>query len=406
MSSASRPGMRGRALTAAVFVAIHLAAFGPTIGESSSILENGFWIQAERVLDGEKPYSEVEFEYPPLALPLIVGPAVFSDGLQGYEEAFELEQLGFDLAIVLVLAFGVQAPRRRVWEALGIYTVGVVAVSGIVLGDSVIEAAPLALARFDLLLALLILGAVLARERGRTILWSLLLGAATAVKAFPLLLFPNLFRDDRHPRRAVIFALVPIFAAALVVVGFVDEFGSAIGYHTDRDLQIETLGAAPILVSHLLFGSEAGVITGAGGYNIDAPAADLLRGLSIALLLAGAIWLIAEGWRRRTRPLIIATAVLTVAIVFAPVLSPQFLFWVLPLSAVAYGLGRENLVLIACLVLTQIVLHHYDGVYELRGDFVWPLAARNALLLVYLGLVIAPVFRSEQPWTNSSSSPA
>ncbi|MGZ5325243.1 MAG: hypothetical protein ACXWW8_00575, partial [Solirubrobacterales bacterium] len=49
--------------------------------------------------------------------------------------------------------------------------------------------------------------------------------------------------------------------------------------------------------------------------------------------------------------------------------------------------------LIACFVLTEIVLHHYVGVEELSGDFVWPLAARNALLLAYLALVVIPVFR-------------
>ena len=84
-------------------------------------------------------------------------------------------------------------------------------------------------------------------------------------------------------------------------------------------------------------------------------------------------------------------------IAFAPVLSPQFLLWVLPISAVAYGLGRQNVVLIACFVLTEIALHNYAGVETLAGNFVWTLAARNALLLVYLALVAIPVFRPAVP---------
>ena len=37
------------------------------------------------------------------------------------------------------LAFGVRGPPRRVWETLGVYSVGVIAVSGVVLWDSTIE---------------------------------------------------------------------------------------------------------------------------------------------------------------------------------------------------------------------------------------------------------------------------
>jgi hypothetical protein len=81
-------------------------------------------------------------------------------------------------------------------------------------------------------------------------------------------------------------------------------------------------------------------------------------------------------------------------VVFAPVLSPQFLLWILPVSACAYGLRRENVVLLAAVVLTQVELQHYDGVEALDGNFVWPLAARNLFLLVYLWLVAVPVLRA------------
>jgi hypothetical protein len=77
------------------------------------------------------------------------------------------------------------------------------------------------------------------------------------------------------------------------------------------------------------------------------------------------------------------------------VLSPQFLLWLLPVSACAYGLGRENLVLLLAILFTQIELQHYDGVESMSGSFVWPLAVRNVLLLVYLALVAAPILRTQ-----------
>ena len=39
-------------------------------------------------------------------------------------------------------------------------------------------------------------------------------------------------------------------AAAVLVMG--DEFGSAITYHTDRALQVESLAASPFEVAHAL----------------------------------------------------------------------------------------------------------------------------------------------------------
>jgi hypothetical protein len=77
------------------------------------------------------------------------------------------------------------------------------------------------------------------------------------------------------------------------------------------------------------------------------------------------------------------------------VLSPQFLFWLLPLSAAAYGLGRENAVLLAGMVLTQLMLQFYARVIvDFDPEFVWRLAARNALLVAYLVLVCAPIVRA------------
>ena len=141
-----------------------------------------------------------------------------------------------------------------------------------------------------------------------------------------------------------------------------DEFGSAVTYQSERDLQIESLGASPILVGHLLWGSGAEVTTGAGGYNLSGNGPDIARAISIGLVIGGVLILIYECWRRRTPPMIAATAILTTGTVLAPVLSPQFLLWVLPLSAAAYGLGRENIVLLAGFVFTEIMLHNYAGV--------------------------------------------
>jgi hypothetical protein len=389
----ARPSSRARAACAAAVCALHLALLAPAVGERSGVLEVDFGPESEGIAAGERPYGDHDLEYPPLSIPVLVGPALVSDSLDGYTEAFQWEMIAFDLAIVVLIALALPGDWRRIGGALAVYTAGVVAISGIVLGHSDLEASPLALARFDLVPGFLVLAAVLARERGRPALWSALLSLGVAVKAFPLALFPALLRDERRPGRVAVAAVAVLVLAVAIVLAYGDGFGSAIGYHTDRGLQIEAVAATPLEIAAINDTSVAATY-GSGSFNFTGAGADEARAISLVLLvvLYGAVlW---AGFRARTPHLRLATALLAVVTVLAPVLSPQFLFWLLPLSAAAYGLGPANLVLVAAAVMTQLMLQQYARVVvDFDPEFVWRLAGRNALLLVYLGLVCAPIVR-------------
>jgi hypothetical protein len=214
-----------------------------------------------------------------------------------------------------------------------------------------------------------------------------------AIKAFPLFLYPALLRGERNLRRVIVAGAIPLLlsAAAVIVIG--DEFGSAITYHTERTLQVESLGASAFEVAHVLGASGIATGVGHGGFEISASGATAARWISVVLGAAGYLWLVWAGWRSRATNLELVCALLAVLVIFAPVLSPQFLLWLLPVSACAYGLRKENVVLLLAILFTQIELQHYDGVDALTGSFVWPLAVRNVLLLVYLALVAAPILR-------------
>ena len=373
---------------------LHLALLVPTVGERSGVLEVDFGPEGEAIAAGELPYRDQELEYPPLSLPVLVGPALVSDTLAGYTRGFQWEMIAFDLAIVLALALALPGDLRRVGGALAVYTAGVVALSGIALGHSDLEASPLALARFDLVPAFFVLAAALAREAGRSALWSALLSLGTAVKAFPAALFPALIRGERHPLRVAVPALAVLALATGFVLALGDEFASAVSYHAERGLQIEAVAATPLEIAGIDDTSVAAEF-GSGSFNFTGPGAELARAISLAALLAlyGAVlW---AGWRAETPPLRLATALLAAVVVLAPVLSPQFLLWLLPISAAAYGLGAANLVLVAAAVATQLMLQQYARVVvDFDPEFVWRLAARNALLLAYLALVCAPILRA------------
>ena len=392
---------RWRATAAVLVCALHLAAFAPTVGDWSSILVNDFAPQAKAIKDGDLPYRDQGIEYPPLSVPVLVAPIYVDDSTQGFIDGFMWEMLAFDLAIVVMIALALPGEATRVLSALGVYTAGVLVLSGVVLDPSLIDTAPLALARFDLVPALLVLAAILARDRGRSATWSGLLSLGVAVKAFPLFLYPALLRGERNLRRVAVAGAIPLLlcVAAVVVTG--DEFGSAINYHTQRALQVESLGASPFEIAHVLGSSGVATTVGHGGFEISASGATVARWISVAVGAAVYLLIVLAGWRSRASNLELACALLAVMVVFAPVLSPQFLLWILPVSACAYGLRLENGALVAAVVLTQVELQHYDGVGSLRADFVWPLAARNLCLLFYLALVALPILRPSAagpPW--------
>jgi hypothetical protein len=372
-------------------VALHLALLVPTIGQEGGVLGTDFGPEAEAIEGGALPYGDEELEYPPFSIPVIVGPALVGEGAEAYNEDFEIQMLVVDLAIVLLLALALPGTARHVIAALTVYTLGIVALSGIVLGASDIDEAPLALGRFDLWPALLVLAAVLARERGRSATWSALLSAGVALKAYPLALYPALLRGERNLGRVAVAAAIPVVVAAAIVLGFGDDFGSAIGYHADRGLQIEAVAATPLEIASIN-DTSAEAEYGSGSFNFVAGGAEAARAISIGLLVCSYALVLWAGWRTRVSHLKLATALLAVIVVFSPVLSPQFLFWLLPLSAAAYGLAAPNAVLLAAFVLTQLMLQFYARVVvDFDPEFVWRLAGRNAALLLYAGLVCVPI---------------
>ncbi len=384
---------RWRATAAVLVCALHLALFVPTIGDWSSILVNDFAPQAKAIKDGELPYRDQGIEYPPLSIPVLIAPAYVDDSTQGFVDGFMWEMLAFDLAIVVLIALALPGSGRRILEALVIYTVGLVALSGVVLDRSLIDYGPLALDRFDVVPTLFVLAAVFARDRGRSATWSGLLSIGVAIKAFPVFLYPALLRGERNLRRVILAGAIPLVLCAIAVIVTGDEFGSAITYHTERTLQVESLGASVFEVAHALGASGIATGVGHGGFEISTSGATAVRWILVVIGAVGYLWVVWAGWRSRATNLELVCALLAVIVVFAPVLSPQFLLWLLPVSACAYGFRKENVVLLLAILFTQIELQHYDGVDSLAGSFVWPLAVRNALLLVYLALVAAPILR-------------
>ena len=401
--------VRDRIVAGVLVCVLHLVLFVPTVGSWSSILVNDFAPQAEAIEGGDLPYRDQELEYPPLSIPVLQAPALFGDGTDNYIEAFQWEMIGFDLAIVLVLALALPGRPREVVGALGVYTAGIVILSGVVLDDSLIDTAPLAFARFDLVPTLLVLLAVFARDAGRSATWSALLSAGVAVKTFPLALFPALLRGERRPRRVIAGALASVAIALAIVLVIGDTVDSnLVTYHTNKGVQVETAPATPFEIAWL-FGADVSSVDFQGRFNVDAPGVNVARWIAIVAGIVLYLVVLRSGWRARSRisTLQLTSALIAVMLTFAPEFSPQFLLWLLPLSAAAYGIGRENLVLLAVLLFTQVELQHYDqAVGEFGSAFIWAITARNLYLFLYVWLVCAPIVRAGREPVAEPASPA
>lgn len=396
-----------RLVSLAVAGALFALPLGLMAGWQDPLLDGGLHVQAEAILDGALPYADRNFEYPPLSIPLVIAPGLLSDSAVAYREAFAWEMILFGLAIVAMLALLVEGGRREVWGALAVFVLGVVFLSGLgPLPDSDIDGTALALARFDLVPAAFVLAGCFARLARRSGLWGAMLGIGCAIKAFPLLLVPSFAKGERSlPRAAVGFAIPLLLAGGFVVLSG-DEFASALGYHAGRGLQVESVSATVPLLANLWFETDAATETAAGAYNLIGGGAEVARLIAIVGFIVSWIWLVITGWKRDLPLLPLTTAILAVALVFSPVLSPQFLFWVLPVSAAAFGLRAPNLILLVTVLVTEFMLATYDGVDTLGSEFSIALSIRNLLLIAYAVSVVVCLLRKDRAEPVPTAAPA
>jgi uncharacterized membrane protein len=352
----------------------------------------------EAIMDGEVPYRDFAVEYPPLALPVFVVPALAPE--EEYEPVFELLMWA---CAVAMLAFVVLALR-----AAGAGPVRLVAVAAFV-GLAPLALGSLVLSRYDLWPAALTAGALAAFVSGRERLGYAGLGLGAAAKIYPLVLLPVALAWTlrRHGRREAALglgiaagvlgvALLPF--AVIAPEGLADSLARQLG----RPLQIESLGAAVLLAAHQAGVYDPTVVSSHGSQNLDGPLADALAALQSALqgLALLVVWLAA----RRGSLLAAAAAALTAFVAFGKVLSPQFLVWLLPLVplvAGAAGLTASGL-LAAALVTTQLWFpYRYWDVVALEPAGLLVLV-RDLLLVALFAVLLVVAIR---PGSGGPRSP-
>ncbi len=347
----------------------------------------------DAMLRGDLPYRDFTVEYPPGALPVFVQPARGNEGdSEGYKRSFETLMAACGGALLIALVFALVALGASSARFIGVLALA--AIAPLLLGSVV-------LTRFDLWPAALTAGALAALVSGRPRLGHGLLGAGILAKVWPAVLVPlavaHVWRT-RGRREALVCLGVTAAVVAAVVLPFVvlapHGVWTSFERQVSRPLQIESLGAALIVVSHHVFGTGVTMVSSRGSQNISGTAANVVGWtqtvLQIGVLLA--LWITFARRRRTDEELVQFAAATVVAFVaLGKVLSPQFLIWLIPLVPLVRRWGATAL-FVAALVLTQAWFpqHYWDYALKFDETVSWIVLARDLVLVALLAALVMP----------------
>ncbi len=305
---------------------------------------------------GATPYSDFRIEYPPLAWWLIAAPRLVAseaypspklsptleaEYVASYQPTFQCEVLVADvLCLVMTLLVGGLISRRAQLALPAGYT-------------AITLAQPhLLLDRLDVVLLLLVLGWVYcwlrsldassAEDRWARVSY-LLLGLGVSFKIMPVLFAPFLLLADWRGQKlcnltgylgALTLGAVGPFLIQMRTAGWYVFY--LFKYHGERSIHIESIWGSLLLLARE-FGFPCQVTETHGGVNLVGPLEPKLKIAAVVLTAAAGIglggWALAQGRRfdRRTA-MDCGYLALINSTVFATVMQPQYLNWLLPIA--------------------------------------------------------------------------
>jgi hypothetical protein len=350
----------------------------------------------DAIVDGRVPYRDFRVEYPPAALPVFVVPALGAGerDSDGYRTRFEWLMLTCGAAAIAFMAvalLGLGADAGRLAAGLGFAALAPLALGSVVLS------------RFDLWPAALTAAALAALVTGRGRLALGVLGLGFAAKLWPAVVAPLALahvwrRRGRGEALAAAGAFVAVAAVCFAPLVALAPGGVAdsLARQATRPLQVESLGAAALVVVHGAFGLGLEVDDSGGSQNLAGTLPDVVAGAQTALQVAVvvAVWL----WFARLRApsldrLVAASAaVLCAFVALGKVFSPQFLLWLVPLVPLVRGsrgvVASAGLAL--ALVLTQLWFpdRYWDYALGLDAGLAWLVLARDLVVVGVLAVLV------------------
>ncbi len=337
------------------------------------------------------PYRDFSWEYPPLALPGILGPSLVTALLPTWRYLPYL--VAWMLMVLAIDALIMRALVRRTGDDLGHP-----ALLLWVLGPALLGA--LSWTRFDMLAVAAAFAAILYAGSKRWTASGVAAGVGAALKLWPSLLAPV-----QRTRGRAVLATGVAGLTVLVVAGLnwlatgSTGFSQVLSYQSDRGLQIESLAALPLVWMNHLGIEGYGTRFAYGAFEITGPGVDQLASLATVVFAVGLAAVFLAHWRLMRHDAgprgvgLTAGALLMVILVTNKVFSPQYVLWLLAVLAAAAMLDPDTWkrfvkpVLLIC-GLTQIVFPLFYGDVLFKGWFgLLALTARD-LVLVYVLVMV------------------
>jgi hypothetical protein len=341
---------------------------------------------ARLLVQGEWPYRDFAFEYPPLTFLFFLLPSLALKLLHlvrewDYRLFFAFLLLPFDY--LLFRSFRRNPP---IPSAAFLY-VSFTAILSQLLFD-----------RIDLLVGFGIAYPFLLarREAAEDARFAIGWGFASGLKLVPLLLVPfrvlEKWESLDRAGRLMLFTSLPLFFSTLAVLGLSGGKISFLSYHSLRGVQVESLlGNLYLSLQSLGWVSGIGIETSFRSQQVSGVPGLVAAAkfLFWAMLLTVYGTLLFAVRRRGFSALRASWLFLLTFITFGYVLSPQFFFWLIPLAPLAAaelkGRARGGFLLGFFLVLLMTGVHFsdywkYAAAERLNLLF---LTARNAVLLAF-----------------------
>jgi peptidoglycan/xylan/chitin deacetylase (PgdA/CDA1 family) len=346
---------------------------------------------AQRIVDGQLPYRDFWFEYPPAAIPVILAPKAVAGP---YQRNFRVVMWLIGAVGIALLSLVLAAGRHSARLAYG--GVFLAALAPIPLADLLFD-------RYDLWPALLALVALTLLAFGRRTSAATIVGVGAVAKIYPLVLLPIVLLYGRRRirvrelRRDLIgFALgVLLFVLPFLILNPpLGGLGGVLSVQVRRPLHIESLAGSMLLAADRLGIYHADVYLSFGGSQ------DLAGGLAKALAVLGSltqvlavcsVWFLFGRTRRGLSDVTLAAAAAIVAFVaFGKVFSPQYVIWlILALPLVAGPVWFPTVALgTAAVLLTRLYYPERYSEVVAVGNASWIVLARNLTLVVLFGVLL------------------
>ena len=374
---------------------MNFSAFDPRIHPDVEL----YLSYADLMMNGQVPYRDFTVEYPPLALLLLLIPRLFSENLAGYADGFAILMVAFNL---LGLYFASRLSRLLKTNhclALVIYTF-----SFFIIGD-------IAINRFDVVPAVLSLGAIYYFLKGndKTAWFVLALGVLT--KLYPAVLAPlfiiSYLRGKEYKALAknlAIFVTTGLVAVLPFLIASPDGFWGFINFHSERGLQLESGYASLLMLADMLGLTKVEIVLAYSSVDIWAPASDFFLAISnydaiAAVFTCYVFYYRANPTKERDSAKLagFSVGVISILMVTTKIFSTQFVIWLFPLIFLVDGRMRHPAWItfgIIALLSQYIYPHNYGQLMAFEQPAVIFLILRNFLVLA---LGIAAMYFAGKP---------